>query len=102
VRGEASQYFFDVLSDGQEVLESRHEQTLSFGYTAYETADGKYKRTVYDTDDGKILMAEDYDPDGAETAVAYGDHWIYTLRNNVRDGRDTQIWQWANESLILR
>ena len=40
---------FKALTDGQEVVESRHEQELDSDFTTTETKDGKYKISLYDT-----------------------------------------------------
>ncbi|MDO4537763.1 MAG: hypothetical protein Q4B54_06335, partial [Coriobacteriales bacterium] len=102
-----------ILSDGAPVSEQRFEgeHGIASGFTTYETADGRYKLTLYETFDhaevvglsgkkhpgGKLHFAEDYDLDGRYEEVSYSDHWswIYTLRNNPQAADGTHIWEWA-------
>lgn len=108
-----------ILSEGQEVKETRVEQfttTFNSDYTTYETVDGKYKFSMYDTVEtneltdklgvtrlgGKLQFGEDYDLDGELESLTYSDHWvwIYTLRNNPSDASGTHIWQWATNYTV--
>jgi len=98
---------FDILTEGETLTETRVEEEIQSSYTTYETKDGKYKLSIYDTVDvvedatgrgkGKLVFAEDYNHDGKLEEVKYSDHWswIYTLRNNPTDASETTIWEWA-------
>ena len=108
-----SKRMWKILSDGKTVTTSTHEgaKGIASDFTTYETKDGKYKLTLYETVDledkegtlgdtrkmGKIVCAEDYDLDGTYEAVKYNDHWswIFTLRNDPADQSGTHIFQWA-------
>lgn len=109
-----SKRIWGILTDGlDDITETAVEGTegIASNFTTYETADGKYKLSLYETVDlaevegisgekrqgGKIKCAEDYDLDGELEEVKYNDHWtwIYTLRNNPQDASGTHIWEWA-------
>ena len=106
-----SKRIFNAVTEGATVTSKSFENGIASGYTTYETADNKYKLTLYQTVDqaditgslgdtrksGKLVFAEDYNKDGALEAVKYSDHWswIYTLRNNPQDASGTHIWNWA-------
>ena len=110
---ECSKRIWNIITDDKAVTEKKYEGTLGIasGFTTYETVDGKYKLSLYETFDlddvegisgetrkgGKLKFAEDYDQDGVYTEVKYSDHWswIYTLRNNPEAADGTHIWQWA-------
>lgn len=97
---ECSRRLFGILTDGQNVTETRIEQELeqNSDFTTYETEDGKYKLSLYDTtEDDKLRFAEDYDRDGVMTEVTYGNHfsWIYVLKNNPQAADGTHIVDWA-------
>ena len=89
---------FKALTDGQELVESRHEQALDSDFTTTETKDGKYKISLYDTTEaGKLQFGEDFDQDDVKTLVEFSNHWswIYTLNNNPESADGTSIWKWA-------
>ena len=44
---DCSKRIFKALTDGQEVVESRHEQELDSDFTTTEQNDGKYKILLY-------------------------------------------------------
>jgi predicted esterase len=108
-----SKRIWAIITEGAEITEQEFEGTegIASGFTTYETADGRYKLSLYKTVDlaevegisgekrqgGKLLFAEDYDQDGTLTEVKYSDHWswIYTLRNNPEAADGTHIWEWA-------
>lgn len=108
-----SKRIWGFLSEGAEVSEAEYAgaEGIASGFTTYETADDKYKLTLYKTVDqaegegtlgdtrmmGKLVFAEDYDQNGELEAVQYNDHWswIYTLRNNPEDAAGEHIWEWA-------
>ena len=95
---DCSKRIFKALTDGQEVVESRHEQELDSDFTTTETKDGKYKISLYDTTEaGKLQFGEDFDQDGVKTLVEFSNHWswIYTLNNNPESADGTSIWKWA-------
>ncbi|MBQ7994092.1 MAG: S-layer homology domain-containing protein [Solobacterium sp.] len=110
-----SKRIWNLITDDQVVTAKTYagDKGIASGFTTYETADGKYKLSLYETFDlgevtgisgetrqgGKLKFAEDYDQDGVYTEVKYSDHWswIYTLRNNPEAADGTHIWQWANE-----
>ena len=97
---QCSRRLFNILTDGQQVSESRIKQELpqNSDMTTYETADNKYKLSLYDTtEEGKLRFAEDYDWDGVMTEVQYSNHWswIYTLKNDPRTANGTHIVNWA-------
>ena len=82
---DCSKRLFKALTDGQELVESRHEQALDSDFTTTETKDGKYKISLYDTTEaGKLQFGEDFDQDDVKTLVEFSNHWswIYTLNNN--------------------
>lgn len=88
---------FDLLSENQKVTEKEYQQNLSSDFTTYETEDGKYKLSIFKTQNDLIEVAEDYDQDGIYTTVQYNNHWswIFTLRNMPQASDGTHIWQWA-------
>ena len=91
---------FNILTSGQQTSQSKIKQELpqNSDMTTYETADNKYKLSLYDTtEDGKLRFAEDYDWDGVMTEVQYSNHWswIYTLKNDPRAADGTHIVNWA-------
>ncbi len=106
-----SKRIFKILTEGTSVSEKTFDNGIASGYTTYETANNKYKLTLYETVDqadkegtlgdvrkaGMLKFAEDYNKDGVEEVVKYNDHWswIYTLRNNPTAADGTHIWQWA-------
>ena len=110
---ECSKRIWNIITADAEVTEKEFagDKGIASGFTTYETADGKYKLSLYETFDlgevtgisgetrlgGKLKFAEDYDQDGEYTEVKYSDHWswIYTLRNNPEAADGTHIWQWA-------
>ena len=97
---ECSLRMWNILSEGEEVTTTEHEGTdgIASGFTTYETADDKFKLSLYETtEDAKLNFAEDYDRDGKNSLVQYSNHWswIYTLRNNPVDSDGTHIWNWA-------
>ena len=58
-----SKRLFDILSQGAEVSQTTVKQQLpqNSDFTTYETADGRYKLSLYDTtQDNKLRFAEDY------------------------------------------
>ena len=103
-----------ILTEGKDdVTETAIDgsEGIASNFTTYETADGKYKMSLYETVDlaevegisgekrqgGKIKCAEDYNQDGELEEVKYNDHWtwVYTLRDNPEDASGTHIWEWA-------
>ncbi len=108
-----SKRIWNIITDGAEVSDQHFDGTegIASGFTTYETADGRYKLSLYETFDlaevegisgekrqgGKIKCAEDYNQDGELEEVMYNDHWswIYTLRNNPEAADGTHIWEWA-------
>lgn len=97
---ECSKRLFAILTEGQEVTETavKQEMEQDSDFTTYETADGKYKLSLYETtEDDKLRFAEDYDRDGEMTEVLYSNHWswIYTLKNNPQAADGTHIVDWA-------
>lgn len=110
---ECSKRIWNIITEGAETSEATYEGTegIASGFTTYETADDKYKLTLYQTVDteeaegtlgdtrlmGSLVFAEDYDQDGELEEVKYNDHWswIYTLRNNPEDAAGEHIWEWA-------
>ena len=95
---ECSKRMFDILTEGQETTKTTVAQEIASDYTTWETADNKYKLSLYETtDDAKLMFAEDYDQDGVYTEVQYSNHWswIYTLNNNPTAADGTSIWKWA-------
>ena len=104
---------FNLLTGEVDLTETAVEGTegIASNFTTVETADGKYKLTLYETVDleeveglsgetrqgGKIKCAEDYNLDGELEEVKYSDHWtwVFTLRNNPEDASGTHIWEWA-------
>ncbi len=97
---ECSKRLFAVLTEGQELTETAIKQELeqNSDLTTYETSDGMYKLSLYDTtEDDKLRFAEDYDRDGEMTEVQYSNHWswIYTLKNNPQAADGTHIVNWA-------
>lgn len=95
---ECSKRMFGILTEGQKLTSTRVDQNIQSGFTTQETADGKYKLSLYDTtDEGKLKFAEDFDQDGVLDYTEFSNHWswVYTLRNNPKDASGTHIWQWA-------
>ena len=110
---QCSKRIWNLITEGAEVSEQHFDGTegIASGFTTYETADGRYKLSLYETFDlaevegisgekrqgGKIKCAEDYNQDGELEEVMYNDHWswIYTLRNNPEAADGTHIWEWA-------
>lgn len=97
---ECSKRLFNILTEGTDVTETTVKQELeqNSDFTTYETADGKYKLSLYDTtEEDKLRFAEDYDQDGTMTEVQYSNHWswIYTLNNNPQAADGTHIVNWA-------
>ncbi len=108
-----SKRIWNIISNGQAVTSKKYvgDKEIASGFTTYETADNKYKLSLYETFDlntitglsgetrqgGKMKFAEDYDQDGVYTEVKYSDHWswIYTLRNNPEAADGSHIWNWA-------
>lgn len=107
---DCSMRMFKILTEGQEITETRVEEEIQSSYTTYETEDGKYVLSIYDTVDvvedetgrgkGKLVFAEDYNHDGELEEVKYSDHWswIYTLRNNPTNAEETSIWKWMADN----
>ncbi len=97
---ECSKRLFAILTDGQDVTETTIKQELeqNSDFTTYETSDGIYKLSLYETtEDDKLRFAEDYDQDGTMSEVLYSNHWswIYTLKNNPQAADGTHIVNWA-------
>lgn len=97
---DCSKRLFNILTEGQQVSESRIKQELpqNSDMTTFETADNKYKLSLYDTtEEGKLRFAEDYNRDGVMEEVQYSNHWswIYTLKNDPRTADGTHIVNWA-------
>ena len=108
-----SKRIWTIITEGANITQTNHEGTegIASGFTTYETEDGKYKMSLYQTFDlaevegisgekrqgGKIKCAEDYNMDGELEEVKYNDHWswVYTLRNNPEAADGTHIWEWA-------
>ncbi len=93
-----SKRIFNIITEGEEVTSNKFENGLASAYTTYETADNKFKLSLYDTtENAKLVFEEDYDKDGEKEAVEYSNHWswIYTLRNNPTAADGTHIWNWA-------
>lgn len=102
---------FNYLTKDQDITETKYHQDIASDYTTYETGDGKYKMSLYETVDledkadsfgvvrpqGKLVFAEDFNQDGVLEEIKWSDHWswIYTLRNNPTDASGTKIWSWA-------
>lgn len=88
----------NVLADASGIQFTTIKQELYSDFTTYETDDGKYKISLYDTNEnGQLEFAEDYNFDGINELVEYSNHWswIYTLINNPKSADNTNIWQWA-------
>lgn len=97
---ECSQRLFNILTEGADVSSTVIWQAdpNDSGFTTYETADNKYKLSLYETTaEGKLRFAEDYDCDGVTTEVQYSNHWswIYSLNNNPQAADGTHIVNWA-------
>lgn len=105
VGADSSERLFNNLAGDQEIRESKVDQDNASSYTTYETADGSFLRTVYETidEDGaiNIVCEEDYDQDGTPEPVSYNNHftWIYLLRNKATSADGTSIWQWAANAI---
>lgn len=99
---QCSRRMFSILTAGQEIKETWKDQPLkeNSSFKTYETADNKYKLSLYETTvDGKLRFAEDYNCDGVMSEVQYSNHWswIYTLKNNPSAADGTHIVNWAAE-----
>lgn len=97
---ECSQRLFNILTEGTDVTEIsiQQEDPNNSNFTTYETADNKYKLSLYETtESGTLRFAEDYDCDGVTTEVQYSNHWswIYSLRNNPQAADGTHVVNWA-------
>ncbi len=95
-----SQRLFNILTDGETLTETAvtQENPQDSDFVTYETADGNYKLSLYDTtEDDQLRFAEDYDQDGVLSEVQYSSHWswIYTLKNNPQSADGTHIVDWA-------
>lgn len=108
-----SKRIWAIITDGEDVTETTFEGAdgIASAFTTSETADGRYKLSLYETCDlaevegitgekrqgGKIKCAEDYNMDGELEEVKYNDHWtwVFTLRNNPEAADGTHIWEWA-------
>ncbi len=95
-----SQRLFNILTDGETLTETAvtQENPQDSDFVTYETADGNYKLSLYDTtEDDQLRFAEDYDQDGVLSEVQYSSHWswIYTLKNNPESADGTHIVDWA-------
>ncbi|MBQ9346882.1 MAG: hypothetical protein IJT94_05995, partial [Oscillibacter sp.] len=95
-----SQRLFAILADGEEITETviQQEQPENSDFTTYETADGQYKLSLYDTtEEDKLRFAEDYNQDSVLEEVQYSSHWswIYSLKNNPQAADGTHIVNWA-------
>ncbi|MBR3313571.1 MAG: prolyl oligopeptidase family serine peptidase [Atopobiaceae bacterium] len=109
-----SKRIWAILTDGvDDITETAVDGTagIASNFTTYETSDGKYKMSLYETVDlaevegisgekrqgGKIKCAEDYNWSGELQEVKYNDHWtwVFTLRDNPEDASGTHIWEWA-------
>lgn len=102
---------WSFLSEGREVTSAKFENSGASAFTTYETADGRYKMSLYETSGlheitgisgdrrqgGVITCMEDYDLDGVYEPVNYNDHWtwIYTFHNNPEGKDGTHIFEWA-------
>jgi poly(3-hydroxybutyrate) depolymerase len=97
---ECSQRLFNTLTAGAKLTETRVKQAdpNNSDFVTYETADGTYKLSLYDTTaDNKLRFAEDYDLDGVTTEVQYSNHWswIYSLNNNPQDAKGVHVINWG-------
>lgn len=97
---ECSKRLFDILTEGEKVKATaiRQADQNASNLTTYETADNKYKLSLYETTaDDKLRFAEDYDCDGVTSEVQYSNHWswIYSLNNDPRAADGTHIVNWA-------
>lgn len=110
---DCSKRVWAAITDGADPIGAEYEgaEGIASGFTTAETADDKYKISLYKTVDledkegtlgdtrpmGMIVCAEDYDQDGEFEEVKYNDHWswIFTLRNNPEDAAGEHIWEWA-------
>ena len=110
---ECAKRIWNILTEGVEVSEAHYDgsEGIASGFTTYETADDKYKLSLYETVNveekegtlgdirpmGRLLFAEDYDQDGIPSEVDYSDHysWTYTLHNNPEDAAGEHIWEWS-------
>ncbi len=95
---ECAQRMFNCLCGEETIAVRRYDQDIQSGFVTYETCDGKYKLTLYDTTkDHKLVFALDQNQDSVQEEVQFIDHWswIYTLRNNPKDVNGVSIWQWA-------
>ena len=97
---ECSRRLFNILADGYDLTETAIDQELeqNSDFITYETDDGTYKLSLYDTtEEDQLRFAEDYDQDGVMTEVRYSSHWswIYSLKNNPQAADGTHIVNWA-------
>ena len=97
---QCSERLFDLLTENETSIKTDFQQELeqNSNFTTWETADGKYKLSLYDTtENDQLRFAEDYDQDGVVTEVQYSSHWswIYTLNNNPQAADGTHIVEWA-------
>lgn len=108
-----SKRIWNFLAENRRVVMQRYVPSdgISSPYTTCETADGRYRMTLYETYDlheitgisgakrqgGVIHCAEDYDRDGVMSQVSYNDHWtwIFTFRNDPSSRDGTHIFEWA-------
>ena len=102
---------WSFLSEGKETASTVFDNGGASGFTTYETMDGRYKMSLYETSGlheitgisgdkrqgGVITCMEDYDLDGQDEPVKYNDHWtwIYTFGNNPQAKDGTHIFEWA-------
>jgi predicted peptidase len=102
---------WNILETDRSVQGTSYQPSIGSGFTTYETLNGKYKMSLYETSDlheitgisgekrqgGVIRCAEDYDCDGVYEEVSYNDHWtwIYTFRDDPMDAEGTHIFEWA-------
>ena len=109
---ECSEYMFNILTKDEKIITTKIKQELNSDFTTYETQDNKYKLSIYDTVDkklitdllgkkrysGKLEFAQDYDQDGIYTVEQDIDHssWIYVLNNNTKSSDGTTIMDWAS------
>ena len=120
-REDCSQRMFDILTQGQKLTQTSYAQDLDSDFITWETADNKYKLSLYETVNladkadsfgvtrpmGNIKVASDDNQDGVYKTALKNDHWswIFTLNNDPQDASGTDIWTWAanytpNRSLV--
>ena len=101
------------LSENRQTSSEHYEggQGIASAFTTYETADGRYRMSLYETSDlkeitgisgevrpgGRISTVQDYDLSGIPQKVKYNDHWtwVFTFRNDPQSSDGTHIWEWA-------